>query len=302
MKKFLFLLLIIFSSTFLRAGDHSFSVNIELTQTAINRALAQQYDLSNFPRVVSGNVPTLGITYTIYLSRPFIDLLPNSIGINMSIRVESNVGNFDGLNVNPTITIPQSSISTSQVTAYLLDLPDKINSLNIPDWLKTVLVSTYNSYEPWLYPSKLLNQISSPFLNQRRVNVNNITLGWSVNPEKLILTITTDVNSQLPNFSIALDIIDGNAYPDLALILSNIEVTVAEVILINGGVVRWHGYPNVVCLKGQSISINMGDIVLSPSYTIRVIYRINETFYVREYASVPFNFSGNYYGATKSIN
>jgi hypothetical protein len=95
----------------------------------------------------------------------------------MPIRVESNVGNFDGLNINPTFSIPQSSISTAQVTAFLLDLPDKVNSLSIPDWLKTVLVSTYNTYEPWLYPSKLLNQISSPFLNQRRVNINSMTLG-----------------------------------------------------------------------------------------------------------------------------
>ncbi len=44
MKRILFLLLIIISTLSLYAGDHSFSVNFELTQTAINRALAQQYN------------------------------------------------------------------------------------------------------------------------------------------------------------------------------------------------------------------------------------------------------------------
>jgi len=40
MKRILFMVLIIFSGISLYAGDHSFSVNFELTQTAINRALA----------------------------------------------------------------------------------------------------------------------------------------------------------------------------------------------------------------------------------------------------------------------
>lgn len=302
MKRILFLLLIIISTMSLYAGDHSFSVNFELTQTAINRALAQQYNQLNFPKTVSGNVSALGITYTIYLSRPFIDLLPGSVRVNMPIRVESNVGNFDGLNINPTISIPQSSISTAQVIAFLLDLPDKVNLLSIPDWLKTVLVSTYNSYEPWLYPSKLLNQISSTFLNQRRVNINSMTLGWAVSSDKLRFTITTSVNSYLPQLWAALDVRSGSS-PDYTRILSNIEVTVAEVIVEAGGYIRWHGYPNVTCPKGQAISIYMGnDIFLSSSYNMKVIYRINETFYVREYADVPYYFSGNYYGATKSIN
>jgi len=113
MKKILFLVIVIFSNAFLYAGDHSFSIDFELTQTAINRALAQQYNQTNFPRTVSGNISALGITYTIYLSRPFIDLSPGTVRINMPIRVESNVGNFDGININPTISIPQSSISTT---------------------------------------------------------------------------------------------------------------------------------------------------------------------------------------------
>jgi len=193
-------------------------------------------------------------------------------------------------------------LSTTQVTAFLLDLPDKVNSLSIPGWLKTVLVSTYNSYEPWLYPSKLLKQISSPFLNQRRVNINNITLGWSVSTDKLTFRITTSVNSNLPQLWAALDI-RSNSNPDYTRILSNIEVTVTEVIIEAGGYIRWHGYPNVTCPKGQAISIYMGnDIFLSSTYIMKIIYKINETFYVREYASVPYYFSGNYYGATKSIN
>ncbi|MBI1939225.1 MAG: hypothetical protein HYS25_14040 [Ignavibacteriales bacterium] len=302
MKKVLILSLIIFSNTFLFAGEHSFSVNFELTQTAINRALAQQYDQLNFPRVVSGTVPSLGITYTFYLSRPFIDLQSGSFRINMPIRVESNVGNFNGLNINPTISISQASISTEQVKAFLLDLPDKVNMLNIPDWLKTALVSTYNSYEPWLYPSKMLNQISSPFLNQRRVNISNVTLGWSINLDKLLFTITTTVDSYLPKLWAALDIINGST-PDYLIILSNIEVTIAEVIVEAAGVVRWHRYPNNTCPKGQSISIYMGDnIFYAPEYTLKIIYRINETFYVREYSSVPNYFSGRYCGASKSIN
>jgi hypothetical protein len=80
-------------------------------------------------------------------------------------------------------------------------------------------------------------------------------------------------------------------------------VTVAEVIVEAGGYIQWHGYPNVTCPKGQAISIYMGnDIFLSSSYNMKVIYRINETFYVREYAAVPYYFSGNYYGATTLIN
>jgi len=302
MKKHLLIILLMLFVGVTYSGDHSFSVRVEFTEKAINKALEVQYNQLNVPSVVSGSVPSLGINYTIYLSSPFIDLTSSLIRLNMPIRVETNFGNYEGIILRPSVSIPSSSISTDQVKAFLLDLPSKVQALDIPDWLKTVLVSTYNSYEPWMYPSKLIDQISTPFLEQRRVNITNLTLGWGVQAGKIVITLTTDVNSQLPQLWAAMDVVNGNGQSDYLRILSNIEVKVAHVVVEAFDAIRWQGKPNVTCPKGGNIAIDMGDIFDATTYNVQVVFKINETFYVREYGQLYRTFNGSYYGATKSTN
>ncbi len=291
-------------------SDHSFSFTVELNETAVNRALQQQYNLVGFPTVVTGSTQVLGqtVTYTLHLDLPSVVFSDNNLKIQMKIDAQTSLGNFTNLVIQPSVSIPQSSISTSQVTAFLTNLPDKVQLIpGISQWLKDVIIAAYNSFEPWIYPSKLIANLSTPFLKQRGVDIDEregkgIVLGWSVSSGVLKLIITTNVVSALPNFSVAMDVIEGNQYPDYFGVLSNIEIQVVEIIIEWGGEIKWHGYPNIVCPKNEHTWIDMGDIFRGSSYIAKVFYKIDETFYVRQYSDIPFIYTGVWYGPVNKLN
>lgn len=177
--KTIIIVIILFINTFIAiAGTKTISIDFELTETAINRALVSQFNDPNFIfKTFTGtvNIPKFGnANYTLELNRPNIDFSNNNLGILLSFHFSAvlgaNVWNYD-FEANPNIDIPQTSISTNQVEAFLMDLPAKINSLtNIPQWLKDLVILKYNDYKPWLYPSKLLDKINSQsFLAQRTI-------------------------------------------------------------------------------------------------------------------------------------
>lgn len=308
MKKMLLIFLLFI--TFIispRAGDHSFSFKFELNSTAINRALNYQYNQENFSTVINGSVDN--ITYTLTLSAYSIEFNNNNIQLYMEVDVVSSEGNFENIILKPSISIPQGSISTDQVKAILLDLPNKVQEITwIPQWLKTVLVSTYNSLEPWVYPSKLLNMAnnSSTFLKQRNVDLDstNLELGYQVINNKLILTVTAYGDASKPDFwVIAYRGKLNEQYYNIFSVLSNIQVKIKEVLLIHmNGTIVWHGYPDAYCEKDQYRDIDMGELSNfgnTGCYIARVLYEINETFYVREYPCVIYT---GYSGASKFIN
>lgn len=308
MKKIIFLFLIITVKAVI-AGEHSFSFNIELNSTAINRALQQQYNDASFPKNVSGSVSGLGITYNLTLDYPSIEFVGNFINIIMKIQVNSNVFTEPlKLVIKPSIGIPQASISTSQVKAELLDLPNKVNELSIPDWLKSALIAGYNSYEPWMYPSKLIAELSTPFLDQRGVSIDErpgkgIVLGWGVSTGMLSLVITTNLISNLPSFEVTTFRGEMNGvYHNIFNVRSNIKVRIVEVILQKYEIAIWHGYPNVICDKNSTININMGELSNFGNggcYQARVLYEIDETFYLWEYGCVNYT---DWSGPSNKVN
>lgn len=303
MKKALFFLFLSsLLSFFSYAGDHSFSIKFEINKSGIDRALQQQYNQAGFPVVVNGTIA--GITYSLHLELPHIILLNNALKIRMELDVISSVGNFNDIVFEPTINIPQGSISTNQVTGFLTDLPTVVQGINgIPQWLKDAIVAAYNSFEPWVYPSKLINSInnSSTFLIQRNVDITNLTLGWQVTLDFLKLIVTTNLNALKPNFQVSLWQYLNN--DDVIGIRSNIKVHIDEIRLLplGGSFLLWSNQPNQYCEKDQAVYFNMGNLGLAmgPCFVAKILYSINETFYYREYGCVQHN---SWHGHTKEIN
>ncbi len=212
------------------AQQPSFSIDFVFTETSVNRALVSQFNEPNFIfKTFTGtiNIPNFGnANYTLELNRPNIDFANNNLDILLSFHFNavlgSNVWNYD-FEVNPNIDIPQSSISTTQVEAFLVDLPAKVNSLtDIPQWLKDLVILKYNSYKPWLYPSKLLDKINSQsFLAQRPISINNIILSERIETNKLIITLGLEAITSQTNFQIYF----VNENPDKLKIKPNISCT-----------------------------------------------------------------------------
>jgi len=299
------LVILLFSYTISFANDYTFAIKFNLTCSAVNRALQQQYNQPNF---ITTTGSYAGYTYTLRIAVYRVEFSADLIKLRMEVKCTTNVGNYD-IVLQPTIVIPNSSISTEQVKAALLNLPDKVNELNIPGWLKTVLINTYESLEPWVYPSKLLTEVnnSSLFIRQRNVDVMNLELGYQLLNNELIINVTVTVNASKPNFGVkAIKLINTqtNEISNLFCVLPNINVEVKEVILLNLSATTtiWHGNPNTICEKDEETVIDMGQLSNfgnGPTYIAKVLYKIHETFYYREYASVHYS---NYLGATSFIN
>lgn len=282
--------------------NHTIAADIEITDTAINRFLQEQYNEANFPRVISGSIqnplpPYQTINYTLTLDLPSIMLLDNAAKVRLVIDVTSDVGSYH-LAIEPTLDIPPGNISTSRVTAILTDLPNVVQALPIDQWLKNALFAAYNSLELVMYPSKLIEEISDfDWLNQRRILVTDLALSWSVEPDLLKLAVSTTVNSALPTFHASL----SEYYHDMG-VLSNIEVTVVSAVIaeFGSGDIIWESDPNVICPKNGSIYIPTGNLELSPTfYFIWVHFTIDDTFYIRKFKVFP---GSGWHGAANSIN
>jgi len=286
-------------SNYSRAGDHTINTPIELTETAINRFLQNQYQEGGLPAIVNGNIG--GITYTLNLSLPSIILLQNEAKVRFVIDITSTIGSYH-VDIEPGLGIDPGNISTSQVTAFLTNLPALVQLLPLDQRLKDAIVQAYNSLNLVMYPAKLLSQITTPWLDQRRVNVTNLSLGWQVAPGILRLIPGATLNSNVPLLWVGLWGFQGDDY---LVVLSNIKVTVSQGIIVplSGTPTIWQGSPNQICPKGESIWINLGDVGIGSgdAPVARIIYKTSDTFYVREYGQVAVN-TGNLYGHTKAIN
>lgn len=276
-------------SNILIAGDHSFLFKIELNETAINRALQKQYNEPNFPSTVTGIIPVLNVPYTIHLKEDFeIFFDMNLLKIIMPIEITSSAGNYD-LIISPTLKIPVTNISTDKVKAFLENLPAAVNSLSIPNWAKNIIIDTYNTYEPWIYPSKLINNInnSSEWMKQRGLNITNLTLDSELTNGKLILGIKTDITANKPNFPIKLS--------NNSIIFSSpwIKVRIDELYIYTTNMhLEYHAMPKIYCEKLSQKTISFGTSIGSGQYFVIVLFTIDnddgdpetyQTFYSRKY-------------------
>ncbi len=300
---------LILSGGFLHAGDHSFSMNFELTSTMINRALNQEYTSLGLGSVYQGSVPAaLVSSYSLNLSLPHILLDQNSLRVVMGFSCNAVVSGQTvsySFSVSPDLTISPSVITSSQVTAALLNLPDKLNTdpnlSSIPAWVKTLVTQYYNSLQLWMYPSKLIAEAnsSSEWLLQRAMYLksaeeNGLTLSYSVTADKVAISLTCNIHAAKPYFS--LNIGADEDQNDYLNVLANQKVKVVEFILTTqNGSVLFHLFPNQWCEKNAVTGLPLGvnRYKFSGSYIVKIQLETDDTFYMRQFPSVNiFQFTG----------
>ncbi|MDP3829727.1 MAG: hypothetical protein Q8Q47_00565, partial [Ignavibacteriaceae bacterium] len=93
------------------AQTRTVSSTVQITSTAINRFIAAQ----TFPTL---NGSASGYTYSISIAEPTVQLNTNSAAIQFTINANTSAGNYS-IKVQPTITIPNLSVTVSQIIATL---------------------------------------------------------------------------------------------------------------------------------------------------------------------------------------
>lgn len=188
-QKMIFFLLIIVCiiSVESLATNRTISIDLELTSDGINRYIAGQ----TFP-TLNGTAPG-GQTYTITISPPLVQFSPGSAKVQFTIKAITSVGTFS-YTVEPTILIPSTSISTSQVNAFLQGFDGLINSIEeIPSWLKPIIINGYNNLNLVVYPSKLIDYANSMIPDYLKIQVVDISFSWAALEGKLKFTLAVVV-------------------------------------------------------------------------------------------------------------
>lgn len=279
--------------------NQTISTTVEVTQTAINRFLQNQYNLNQIPNSVSGTIS--GVSYTLNLDLPEILLLQDAIELHMSLHIVSSIGNFD-VTIEPTVNYPSWSISLTEVKSTLANFSTVVNALSLDSRLKTAIINAYNSLQLMMYPSKLISQVNTSLFSRQSIRFIDASLQSSATPGILRFVITVTLSSAEPTFWVGLDGYVGDDYIDFK---TNLDVNVKEVIVVSfdGTVVMYHGYPDVTCPKDQTVSIDMGDLGIGTGnfYIVKARFANDDTWFSREYPLVYVN-DPKWTGATKKIN
>jgi hypothetical protein len=215
------LLVCIFTST--GFGQNTVSVDLQVDATAINRFIASQ----TFP-TLTGSVS--GNTYSISITTPVVKLSPGSATVQFTILANTSAGNYS-FTVNPTFTIPNLSVSLTQVVAEIQQFDVLINSMtNIPSWLQPIIISGYNNLNLMVYPSKMLDYANSAVPAFMSIQVTNIAISFAVIQGALDFTIAATVLGTPPVFT-AQWLTNGN-YINIEF-GANIATTATQVVVFN---------------------------------------------------------------------
>jgi hypothetical protein len=104
--------------------DYNVPITFSVTQTGMNRFIASQW--SSITTSWSGTYQ--GLTYSFQLVKPSIVLSTNTIQIILGLNITSSVYN-GSVQFTPTLTIPSTTISLSNIIAQYTNLRQQIDAI-----------------------------------------------------------------------------------------------------------------------------------------------------------------------------
>lgn len=192
MKKIILIIALSFSSTLL--AQRTISLNFDLYQNAANNIIALE---GSFPLIYSGNVN--GISYSFELEQPTVEFNQNFMKMIAILKINTTPTGYLELNLQPSIYV-NYSLSTDNVTAFLQNFPNYINSTfpQLPQWVRDKIIEHYQSLQLTMYPVKILNYAGSIIPDYLDIEVSNINFSVQLFNGKFQIGIDFDVTGIQP--------------------------------------------------------------------------------------------------------
>lgn len=261
-------------------GEYVVAARVEITDRLINRFLDEQYQRAGFPRNLSGTIQ--GIDYNINLYLPTITLTQYAMYLHMGFDASASVagaiiGQYS-FEVTPAIDINTCGITTSMVTAYLQNLAYKIQILNLPDWLETVVIAAYDSLELELYPAQLLEAAQPDWFRQRALELSDLGISWRFWNGTLQLSLLVGLDGEPQNFRMF-------PYGNATLIDANLEARLTNLDIYNfSGTLVLHLSPNLTTVKKGTAVLDLGWGL--GFFTVIAEFETDDTVFVRTWLSI----------------
>lgn len=267
-----------------QASDRTISFDVEISQQAINRFIASQ----TFPHLYGEYFdPKWGsIEYEVWITTPTVTLGTNSAKVSFTLTAWTSLWGTVVIPVNPSITIPSGAISTSQVYAVMVNFPDFINgNPNLQPWLKSIIISGYNSLQLTTYPTRILDQANSVVPNTVDAQVIDFGLAWAALPQKLKFTVSAIVRANPPTF--AGQWLKRGPYLLSVRFGANVASTVKRITVHWGQGSEVYRNENAnfsVSKGGYTAQIDVGGYYSTAVYYVTVLFGSNNGQYLRRYA------------------
>jgi len=278
------------------SGNHTVQATVEVTETAMNRYLKEQYNAVGFP----SEIPVSGTNYKIYLTMPEISLTIGNAKLYMMFYVKDGPTLLHHFVVQPSINIPSSQISAMQIQAFLTNLQTTLDAVTpaLPSWVKTNIIANFDTRGWTVYPSRLLDTFSSQWFKERglSISINDLALGWQVEKGVLKLTISIPMTASVPIFYADVPV------NNVRIKSAYIDVIVDEVRLypLTGSTPIKTWTDDVILSKNVSKLWSVGyDLAPTNWVLVWVLFRTENTFYVRKFKC---RADGSYFEEFASIN
>jgi hypothetical protein len=191
------LILMLASKSFsARADERTISVNVEVTDLAVNRFIQAQ----TFPSPV---VNILGGVYRLSITTPVVIFQTGNVSTQFTVNATTLTAGFPSYTqpVSIAIRVPQGQISVTQIIALLEGFPAYINNTGLPQALKTAIVTAYSDLQLTVYPTALLLAANSSIPPSLDLTVTDISvLSQGANSGKLTLGVGIKVVGNPPEF------------------------------------------------------------------------------------------------------
>jgi hypothetical protein len=194
-KKLNGLILIFLIGTAVQAEEYTVSLYFEMTESSLNTLFRTQV----YPHPVGVHN---GEAYEIMLWDPAIEVVPGEVRFHFTIHANVDVGEdviqYDYPFIVP-LAIPSGTLSVSGIFTFLEGIPDQINAMEGPQWLKDIIIAEYEGLELTVYPNSLLEDANASIPGFIDVTVTDISFTGQALTDLLRFTLSVDVTGNAPD-------------------------------------------------------------------------------------------------------
>lgn len=198
----LFFVIILIPTVFINAQSEQelpIPVSFSISSTGINRFIAGQWASMN----TSWSGTTQGVNWMISLNKPQVSLTDNAIKILLTLNISASPVYSGSVNLNPTLNVPASTLSASNIISEYQNLQEKINELTIlAPGLRDEIENLLAPVSWVIYQGNILNQSTVRLSETADVKWKGLpSLSYQVTNGQLNLTVTPTIESIPPQYA-----------------------------------------------------------------------------------------------------
>lgn len=177
--------------------NYSVPVTLSISNTAINRVIGTQW--ASIQDSWSGYF-YYG-PYTISLYQPVIILADNAIRIRMTLNVSSYIYN-GSFTMTPTLTIPPTTISMSNIVTAYQDLQQQINNYISDQYLRALIYQLLSPITWYVYQGQILNNSTTRLTQTAYIALKGLpSLTFTVQNNAVNIIVTPTFVAAGPSYS-----------------------------------------------------------------------------------------------------